>query len=384
MDQPTLAGASDLVPLRYHYELGEFLRRAEPEVWRFISEHRISRSEELRTDLLRSAYRIDRSGHPEVVAAAEAAASALGVSVPVSLYQVEGESQLNAMLVFVPEEAIVVLQGPVLDLLEPAELQALFGHELAHHRLWSIDGGDHLTTDRIISAMIADGALPVRVETGRRLSLATELFADRGALLACNDLHTAVATLLKIATALRTVSAASYLVQAEEVLSGNSASSEHESHPETFFRAAALRAWAEGEDASAVVERAIRGPIDIDRLDLVDQAALGRRTSDLVGEVRTAPELQTDVIGAHMSTLSSQGSSDAAMSDRPLAEATRRYLAYVLLDLATVDSEIEHTAVRPVAAVADKHGLGELFTEVATTELRLSAADRRELFTVPQ
>lgn len=376
--------AAGLAPLLYHVEMADFLRAQEPEVWEYVSRHRIEQSNELRQDLLRATYRIDQTGHPEVVAGAESAARALGITAPVSIYQAEGESSPNAMLVFVPDEAIIVLQGPILELLDSAEQRALFGHELAHHRLWSIDNGDHLTTDRIVSAMIADDALPERVETGRRLSLATELLADRGSLLACGDLHTAVSTLVKISTSLRTVSAESYLAQAEEVLAATDGASSNHSHPETFFRAAALRAWAEGSDATLVVERAIRGPIDIDRLDLVDQHTLGRRTAALLDEALTEPALRTDSVLAHRAAFFPHAlPPSSSPSDRTLSEATRRYLTYVLLDVATVDNDLEFVAMRHAASVAYRHGLGDLFTELATTELRLSKADRTRLTAAP-
>ncbi len=377
--------ASELTPLSYQVEMARFLKAREPEVWEYVSGHRIERSMELRQDLLRATYRIDRTGHPEVHAAAETAARALGITVPVSIYQAEGESSPNAMLVFVPEEAIVVLHGPILELLDPAEQCALFGHEFAHHRLWSIDDGDHLTADRIVTAMIADDALPERVETGRRLSLAMELLADRGTLLACRDLHVAVATLVKISTTLRTASAESYLTQADEVLATADGPSANHSHPEMFFRAAALRAWAEGADAQSVVERAIRGPIDIDRLDLVDQHALSERTTALLDEVLLSAQMQTDTVRAHRSAFSANALPlSPTILDRPLSEATRRYLAYVLLDFATIDGDLEFVAVQHAASVARRHGLGDLFTELATTELRLDKADRAQLMVEPR
>lgn len=55
---------------------------------------------------------------------------------------------MNATLFFLPGEVHVVLQGPVLERLQGIELLALFGHELAHYRLWSEHGGDYIVTDR--------------------------------------------------------------------------------------------------------------------------------------------------------------------------------------------------------------------------------------------
>ena len=204
-------------------------------------------------------------------------------------------------------------------------------------------------------------------------------------MLACGDLHVAVATLVKISTTLRTVSAESYLAQADEVLAAANGPSANHSHPETFFRAAALRSWAEGTDAQAVVERAIRGPIDIDRLDLIDQHALSEQTTALIDEALIATDLQTDAVRAHRSAFSADALSLLPVTfDRPMSEATRSYLAYVLLDIATVDSDLEFVSVQHAASIARRHGLGDLFTELATAELRLNKADRAQLMVEPR
>ncbi len=145
-----------MLPFRYHHDIADFLRESEPHLWEWMSGGRIvAQTEELRTDLLRSTYRLDRDAHPELVAAAERAAAAVGVAVPLSIYQTEGEAAPNAALVFVPDEAIVLLSGPIAELLDIGELTAVFGHEMAHHVLWTSDGGNHLVADRLINAMLS-------------------------------------------------------------------------------------------------------------------------------------------------------------------------------------------------------------------------------------
>jgi hypothetical protein len=61
-------------------------------------------------------------------------------------------------------------------------------------------------------------------------------------------------------------------------------------------------------------------------------------------------------------------------------ESTRRYLAYVLLDVVTVDPDLdEEEAVRRALAHARAAGLAAAFEAVARAELGLSAAAWRRL-----
>ena len=48
--------------------------------------------------------------------------------------------------------------------------------------------------------------------------------------------------------------------------------------------------------------------------------------------------------------------------------ATRRYLAYVLLDLATVDPDLEDAGLRTALALAASTGLGSAVADAVTRE----------------
>jgi hypothetical protein len=114
------SGGRQLQPLTYHRDLVKFLKAKEPELWTWISAAQIgSQSTAVRSELLRSTYRVDNDAHPEIVGAATAAGKVLGISVPISVYQSEGEASPNAALIFVPDEAIVLLSGPIAELLSP-------------------------------------------------------------------------------------------------------------------------------------------------------------------------------------------------------------------------------------------------------------------------
>jgi hypothetical protein len=373
----TLGGT--LEPLNYHRDVAMFLQSKEPEVWKFFASNRIHRSNELRADLLRSTYRLDATGHGLVVEAARAAANALGVTVPVSIYQTEGESGPNAMLVFVPEEAIILLSGPILDLLNPLEQQSVFGHELTHHLLWTIDNGAFLTTDRMISAMIAESPLAARVETGRRLSLATELYADAGALLASGDLDSAVGALVKTTTGLRSVAPTSYLAQAEEVVSTQTTTSSGVSHPESFLRALAMKHRSEQSESWNAWTYVSDG-VDVDRLDLLDQKRLDRCVSTLIDALTESPLMKSLSIDAHKRAYypEARPPEDAATFHK-LSKQTLRLLAFVALDFAKVDTELDHQAVVHAGAVCRTFDLGESFESLLTSELKLKGQAKRSI-----
>src|SRR5262249_38840421 len=129
------AAQDRLAPLAYQREVVAFLKRTEPELWRWASsvQAQTEYAEGVRTQLLRDTYRLDADAHPELAASCPAVASALGIDAPVTLYQ-SGGAQMNAMLWYLPGEAHVIFSGQVLSVLRGAELRALLGHELAHYR----------------------------------------------------------------------------------------------------------------------------------------------------------------------------------------------------------------------------------------------------------
>ncbi|HET9656780.1 MAG TPA: M48 family metalloprotease [Kineosporiaceae bacterium] len=222
-----------LQPLAYHVDVTERLARLEPQGWQaFTAAAGSADPGGLHEDLARTAYRLDPRSHPRVGAAVAAAGAALGVEVPVTVYQLEGAPEANAALLYQRSEAVVTLSGDLLDRLTDPELTALLGHELAHHRLWTLDGGRYGVADRMLDALALDARTPEPfLETGRRWNLATELFADRGALAACGDPEVAIACLVKAATGLREVDAAGYVQQAEAA--DPAAGSRGRTHPET-------------------------------------------------------------------------------------------------------------------------------------------------------
>src|SRR5262249_23962651 len=149
---------------------------AEPEVWNWFSSHRVRAevADATRLELLKTTYRMEPGSVPRLHELAHEVSGRLGMDGPITFYQSQGSSGLNASLAFMPDETLIVLQGPILDVLSEQELKALLGHEFAHRLLWTGWGGNYLIADQILIALANDpGATLAHCETARLFRLYT-------------------------------------------------------------------------------------------------------------------------------------------------------------------------------------------------------------------
>lgn len=368
----TAPGLPALSPLPYHLDVISYLRDHEPDIWQWArsataqEEH----AEAVRADLLRQTYRLDETAHPELHGAARTAAGHLGLEVPIVLYQA-ADGPMNASLFFLPGEAHVVFSGPILERLQGAELQAILGHELSHYLLWSSEGGYYHAADRILSATADDPrASAAHLQTARLYRLFTEAYADRGAVVASGALEPAVTALVKTQTGLQTVSAASYLKQADEI-AGRGALSAGSSHPEVFVRARALRLWSEGDpQADAWLSDALRGPLRLEEVDLVGQQMLSRLTRRVLQQALRPTWMRSEATFAHARRFFPDFEIEVTPDDTlptevAAATACHDYIAALLLDLAVVDRVLEDV---PLAAALE---LGRAWGLSAALEARI-------------
>jgi hypothetical protein len=396
--EPAAVGEAP-APLEYHAAVVAHLRAGEPASWSAVAAAASPDTAAVHADLTRNAYRLDPDGHPRVRDAAGRAAKALGVDRPVTAFQLEGGGPANAALVTLPGAVTVVFGGPLLELVDDDELAAVFGHELAHHVLWSLADAQYFVADRLLDTLAADASSPpAYAETARRYALATELYADRGALIACGDLHTAVSALVKVATGLREVDAAAYLRQAEGA--DPAAGSRGLGHPETVLRAWALARWQESAAAGDHAASTLLTPsLDLDSLDLIDRVELARVTRALLDDVLADSWWRTEAVVAQARQYfpeldplpAGAGGAPAPVWGTPAAGAarvvppaatpnTRRYLGYVLLDLVAADPDLDdEEAVRRALTLAHRVGLGAELDAVARAELSLSPAAWRRV-----
>src|SRR5215831_20960460 len=89
-----------LEPLPYHLELRDYLKSEERELWNWFAsaQAKADYTENLRLELLKSTYRLDPAGHPELYAGLDDAKQKLQIEIPVTLYQAQNSLQLNACL----------------------------------------------------------------------------------------------------------------------------------------------------------------------------------------------------------------------------------------------------------------------------------------------
>ena len=378
-----------LEPLPYHVELRDYLKSQERELWNWFASARAQAdyTENLRMDLLKSTYRLDAEGHPELYQGVEAAKSLLQLDIPVTVYQAQNSPQPNAALYFISGEGHVVLSGPLLSLLNGEEIKSVLGHELAHYRLWQWEHGELHIADRLIQAVGCDPrAAESHEHTARRFQLYTEIFADRGSLCVTGDLNPVIAGLVKIQTGLTQVSAPAYLKQAEEIFSKSSVTTEGLSHPEAFIRARALSLWQEQRHESHPhISRMIEGAESLDNLDLIGQTRMVKSTRRLLEYFLQPKWFQTPAVLGHaklfFDNLQPAVARDAILLDafKSSDSKTREYLCYVLLDFVTADPELDEMPLAAALEFSRQLEFDAQFEKLAAKELKLKIRDVRKL-----
>jgi hypothetical protein len=383
-----------LEPLPYHLELRDYLKSKERELWNWFAsaQAQADYTEQLRLELLKSTYRLDAEGHPDLYKCLEEAKAGLGLDIPVTLYQAQNSPESNAALYFVPGEGHVVFAGPLLTLLNPDELKSVIGHELAHYHLWERDNGEFHIADRLVEAVAQDPrAATSHEQTARRYQLYTEIFADRGSLRITGDIHPVVAGLVKTQTGLSQVSAAGYLKQAEEVFARGNVATQGVSHPEAFIRARSLMLWQEKKDGAAPdINQMIEGTAALDELDLIGQMRLTALTRRLLEHLLRPRWFQTPVVLAHAKhyfddfvAVNGNGQSSDVLSDLKPACAgdarLREYFCYVLLDFAKVDRELDDVPLAATLHLSQQLEMDAQFEKLAAKELGLKIRDVKKL-----
>jgi Zn-dependent protease with chaperone function len=384
------AADHSLLPLPYQDALADYLKAEEPETWAWFDSAEVKSefAENLRLELLKQTFRLDATTYPELFAALHDAQVKLGVDSPVTIYQAQGNNQLNAAIYHLPGEAHIVLEGAVLQLLNPAELRAVLGHELAHHQLWG-GTGRMLLADRILQTMAADPrAQPSHFESHRLMRLYTEIYADRGSLRVIGDPHVVISALVKLATGLTQVDPASYIRQAEEIFARSKVKTEGVSHPEAFIRARAVMLWAENApNVEQEIVRMIEGDRSLDKLDLLGQQRMTAFTRRWLQLFLRPSWIRTDAVRGQARLFfpdfdfATEGHRDDALVEalRDASTSVRDYFCYLLLDFSAVDAELEMEPLKAAFILASELGWDERLEALAVKELKVKKREAQKL-----
>jgi hypothetical protein len=390
-----------LSPLPYHLKVRDHFKQ-EPGIWDFFTASR-TREEQLaifKTELLKNTYKFQPESDPLIYRSIAIAKEKLGLGdLPVTAYQAQytHDTELNASIVYLHQEAQLVFSGSLIQMLDERELLAVIAHELSHVKLYTLLEGELEVTDRIITAIAnqynqeaVNGALTGSSyhETARLFQLYTEIYCDRGAYLVLEDMTPVINVLLKIATGLSAVNAESYIRQAEEIFSqfpGTRSSTP--THPENFIRTRALRLWHEQKEAAGpAINRMMEGGVGLDRLDIFMQEDLTGLTRDFL-QLYLQPSWfhSTMVLSLAKQYFADLTIGSAAGGEKPAADeetilsrirtthpSVREYFSYVLLDFALVDPSLEDIPSGRAFHLAETLQLTEAYSSIVKKELQLS------------
>jgi hypothetical protein len=368
---------NSLKALRYHRNVCEWLEKYEPKVWQWFSDLEVLEKsfDSTRDALLKETYRLTVESHPTVYELCQIAMQRLGIEAGVTVYQAN-DGAMNAALFYVPKEVHIVLYGPLIDKLSNDELLALLGHELSHYLLWSMEGSRYLVAQQILEDSVAQTPNSALYETARLFALNTEVFADRGGVIAAENEKYTISVLVKVMTGLSQVDADSFISQAKE-LDAKGEVSEARSHPELYMRALFLDKWQRGEhEIDDWLDTKLKGPLSISCLDVLDQIQLSQMTSGFfryfLNQTSFASERVINQIQLFFADWESRTNEiDLAQLDAlKVDESTQDYFIALVFDIAHADSEQTDEVLQRDLEVMSKLGWLERYRENLKTILK--------------
>ena len=392
MNEGCVSITAMLSPVPYHAELKTFLKEHEAELWHWLAsaEAKAAYADQLRLDLLKSLYRFEPSAHAALYGAVEKAKAALGLSIPVTIYQGQQAGGMNAGIYYLPGEGHIAFNGNLLQLLKEDELLCVLAHELAHYQLWQLENGEYHVMDRLARTLAqSPRSTPSHHHTAKTVQLYTEIFCDRASAVATGSLESMIRSLIKIETGITEVNAESYLLQAEEIFQKGAGPSERITHPENYIRVRALSLWLrDPATAEEQIVGMIEGVRSVDELDLLGQKRMTDVTKGLIHELLQPEWFRTDPVLAHARLFFPDFVPGGRVPEAAPAfaqdEKTKEYLGYVMLDFAAMDPDLEDEPLKQAVRVAERWGMADSFAKLAQKELKLKARDWAKLAGAPK
>jgi hypothetical protein len=373
-----------LTALPYHLKIADYFKQ-QPKTWDFFAapKNKDAQLAELKADLLKNTYKFDETADAHLYEKARVAKEKLSLDVSITFYQAQYTDELNASIVYMGNEALIIFSGPIIKLLNEEELLAIIAHELAHVKLYSMKDGELEIADRIITSIANNYASEaVHIETAKLFKLYTEIFCDRGSYLVTGSINPIITSLVKIATGLDNINAENYIKQAEEIFASNKETkTEQLTHPENFIRARAIGLWHSKQDeAEVTITEMIEGHPLLDTLDLFQQKELSIITKTLLQLYLKPRWFQSTLV----TSLARQYFTDYKTNEtitlkKELVEtiekshsSIKEYMAYILVDFALADESLEEVPLGWAFQLAEDIGLKQTFDGIIKKELQLS------------
>ncbi len=302
-------------------------------------------ADRVRRRLLTTHIKLSANMAPEVFDYARQAATALGLTKPVEIYQAAGEE--NAANWLCSEVVFISVQGAMTSLLDRESFTALLGHEFGHH-LAHTDSFAGTARQLALDCAVGvayDSQAPEELRiVASRLAMAREFTADRFAALATGSLDGPLRLLMTVVTGLPSerlkADGEAYLAQARALFeAGNETESRAiGSHPEHLLRVYALSLFVESDVFQQLtgIGSGTRALADIDA------------------------ELERLLVGA-------EGQIFEAEKDRALPPEIQEFALCAASLLATADGDLEESEAR---------ALEETFSSVLTHWKELLVPDK--------
>ncbi|GAA5022271.1 hypothetical protein GCM10011506_01270 [Marivirga lumbricoides] len=390
MENPTPLPLQILEPFEYHKKLKAHFK-SRKKTWNWFSGEKLKEQQiqEFKTNLLKNTYRMDRDVYPELYTTADEICKKLAIDAKVFIYQENNSTQFNAGISVINAEAHIMLSGNLLNLLTKEEMKALLAHELSHYLFYKIENEEYEIAQRIVLALANDSrSEDAIIETARIFQLYLELFCDAGALLICEDHHVVIRTLVKMNTGLSEVNPESYLEQAKEIMKGDTESSQHHTHPESYIRSLALMLrFEKDEEYFDKIKKMICGPLNLNSLDIFEQVEMSELTERLIQLIVRPKWINTaSIMNLCTKYFSNFTKSESLEKIEAIAEriesahdSVKEYACYVLLDFTMVDSDLEGLGMGHTLQIAELLSISKEYENIVRKELKLTARDFKQI-----
>jgi hypothetical protein len=305
---------------------------------------RSEQAERVHLDLLRRTESLDGPEAERISDLCQSVAANLGIDqVPIFVHQPQDDRPLIPRLCFVPDEIHLVVSPQRFAHCSNAELRIILGHEICHYWLWTTNNGLYRTTEMVLAALVGRGDQPVAEETERRYRWLMEIVCDRQALTMESSLADFSAAIWKSEHPDQPLVPEGLEHPADE----DSWPCRGGTHPSIDIRRWAAAQWKQSAaQCEADVFRAVSGEMTLDRLCLLDQRDLADWTAWLLNRLVEPTWMRTDRVIRHMKLFVAESQPETNDDSIPQKlnsiedEGIRDYLAYVTLDMITVDREL--------------------------------------------